>query len=218
MFISETRVLSCSLTPEKVFEIDRYKVTYAEPDGHRRKDDQTAPTRKALQSGSLPTGSSTLLKDADALGILEGGRASARDRSHIRDHSPSSGAWRITATHIQAATAFILFPMPTQDTASHRARYRGPRGRRAVDGGRDKRHRRICALEGVQARGALGDSPGERKDGLHIECSAMSKKYSGRHFDIHMRRRIDVPHHGTRRRSPMGTRGHPFVNYWMHNG
>jgi cysteinyl-tRNA synthetase len=64
------------------------------------------------------------------------------------------------------------------------------------------------------------DSPwGRGRPGWHIECSAMSEKHLGEHFDIHGGG-IDLifPHHENEiAQSVCAHGGHPFVNVWMHN-
>ncbi len=54
--------------------------------------------------------------------------------------------------------------------------------------------------------------------GWHIECSAMSMKYLGVHFDIHTGGIEHIPVHHTNEiaQSECAT-GFPYVNYWMHN-
>lgn len=54
--------------------------------------------------------------------------------------------------------------------------------------------------------------------GWHIECSAMSMKYLGAHFDIHTGGIEHIPVHHTNEiaQSECAT-GMPYVNYWMHN-
>jgi cysteinyl-tRNA synthetase len=54
--------------------------------------------------------------------------------------------------------------------------------------------------------------------GWHIECSAMSMKYLGDHFDIHTGGIEHIPVHHTNEiaQSECAT-GVPYVNYWMHN-
>jgi len=55
--------------------------------------------------------------------------------------------------------------------------------------------------------------------GWHIECSAMSMKYLGEHFDIHTGGIDHIPvHHTNEIAQSEGATGKPFVNYWMHNG
>lgn len=69
------------------------------------------------------------------------------------------------------------------------------------------------------------DSPwGRGYPGWHIECSAMSMKYLGRHFDIHTGGIDHVPvHHTNEIAQSEGAfteeerREGPWVNYWMHN-
>lgn len=54
--------------------------------------------------------------------------------------------------------------------------------------------------------------------GWHIECSAMSSKYLGEHFDIHTGG-IDnmFPHHENEIAQSEAASGKKFVNYWLHN-
>ncbi|MBA3550723.1 cysteine--tRNA ligase [Patescibacteria group bacterium] len=67
---------------------------------------------------------------------------------------------------------------------------------------------------------ALGfESPwGKGFPGWHIECSAMSKKYLGDHFDIHTGG-VDLAsiHHNNEIAQSECESGHTFVNYWLHN-
>ena len=59
---------------------------------------------------------------------------------------------------------------------------------------------------------------GKGRPGWHIECSAMSMKYLGRHFDIHAGG-IDLtfPHHENEIAQSEAFTGKKFVNYWFHN-
>src|SRR3989339_32032 len=54
--------------------------------------------------------------------------------------------------------------------------------------------------------------------GWHIECSAMSSKYLGQHFDIHCGGIDHIPVHHTNEiaQSEAAFGEHPWVNYWMH--
>jgi len=63
------------------------------------------------------------------------------------------------------------------------------------------------------------DSPwGKGFPGWHIECSAMSMKYLGEHFDIHTGGIDHIPIHHTNEiaQSECAT-GKKFVNYWVHS-
>lgn len=54
--------------------------------------------------------------------------------------------------------------------------------------------------------------------GWHVECSAMSKKYLGNHFDIHTGGIDHIPvHHTNEIAQSECANGEPFVNYWLHN-
>jgi cysteinyl-tRNA synthetase len=62
------------------------------------------------------------------------------------------------------------------------------------------------------------ESPwGKGRPGWHIECSAMSQKYLGQHFDIHTGG-IDnmFPHHENEIAQSEAACGQKFVNYWLH--
>ena len=59
---------------------------------------------------------------------------------------------------------------------------------------------------------------GKGRPGWHIECSAMSMKYLGEHFDIHTGGVDNIfPHHENEIAQSEGFTGQKFVNYWMHN-
>ncbi len=64
------------------------------------------------------------------------------------------------------------------------------------------------------------ESPwGNGRPGWHIECSAMSCKHLGNHFDIHAGGNdLIFPHHENEIAQSEGATGEKFVNYWMHFG
>lgn len=64
------------------------------------------------------------------------------------------------------------------------------------------------------------DSPwGKGFPGWHLECSAMSMKYLGEHFDVHTGGidHISIHHENEIAQSESATE-RPFVNYWLHHG
>src|SRR6266516_4434351 len=69
-----------------------------------------------------------------------------------------------------------------------------------------------------QGRDMTWESPwGPGFPGWHIECSAMSIKYLGEHFDIHTGGVDNIfPHHEDEIAQSEGFTGQPFVNYWVH--
>ena len=80
-------------------------------------------------------------------------------------------------------------------------------------------------LDFVLWKAAKPDEPwwdsawGKGRPGWHIECSVMSEKLLGHHFDIHGGGQdLQFPHHENEIAQSEGANGHPFVNYWMHNG
>ena len=64
------------------------------------------------------------------------------------------------------------------------------------------------------------DSPwGPGRPGWHIECSVMATKYLGDTIDIHGGGHdLPFPHHENEIAQSEAKTGHPFANYWMHNG
>lgn len=60
---------------------------------------------------------------------------------------------------------------------------------------------------------------GEGRPGWHIECSAMSTRCLGNHFDIHGGGMdLQFPHHENEIAQSEAATGECFVNTWMHNG
>ncbi len=64
------------------------------------------------------------------------------------------------------------------------------------------------------------DSPwGLGSPGWHIECSAMSIKFLGKHFDIHTGGEDNIfPHHEDEIAQSEAFSGEKFVNHWLHGG
>ena len=64
------------------------------------------------------------------------------------------------------------------------------------------------------------DSPwGPGRPGWHIECSAMSMKYLGEHFDIHGGGQdLIFPHHENEIAQSESATGKPLANFWTQNG
>ena len=60
---------------------------------------------------------------------------------------------------------------------------------------------------------------GMGRPGWHIECSAMSTKYLGDHFDIHGGgTELIFPHHENEMAQSEAATGQPYVNHWVHHG
>lgn len=90
-----------------------------------------------------------------------------------------------------------------------------------VDVGENKRDPLDFALWKAAKEGEPAwDSPwGQGRPGWHIECSVMSTKYLGDHFDFHGGGRdLLFPHHENERAQSCCGTGHDFVNFWLHNG
>jgi cysteinyl-tRNA synthetase len=84
-----------------------------------------------------------------------------------------------------------------------------------------KRHPGDFALwKGSKPGEPSWESPwGPGRPGWHIECSAMSMKLLGEHFDIHGGG-LDLvfPHHENEVVQSESYTGKPFATYWLHNG
>lgn len=90
-----------------------------------------------------------------------------------------------------------------------------------VEPGELKRDPRDFALwKSSPDEGVGWDSPwGYGRPGWHIECSAMSCKTLGGHFDIHGGGTdLVFPHHENEIAQSVAATGKPFANVWMHNG
>ena len=60
---------------------------------------------------------------------------------------------------------------------------------------------------------------GDGRPGWHIECSAMSTRCLGNHFDIHAGGMdLRFPHHENEIAQSVGATGDAFAELWMHNG
>lgn len=93
--------------------------------------------------------------------------------------------------------------------------------RRALEGQDEKRNAADFALWKKAQPEHIMRWPSPWSDGFpgwHIECSAMSTKYLGDHFDIHGGG-MDLlfPHHESEIAQSQGSCGHHPVKYWMHN-
>ncbi len=90
-----------------------------------------------------------------------------------------------------------------------------------VEPGELKRDPRDFALwKSSPDEGVGWDSPwGYGRPGWHIECSAMSCKTLGGHFDIHGGGAdLVFPHHENEIAQSVAATGQRFANVWMHNG
>ena len=89
-----------------------------------------------------------------------------------------------------------------------------------IGGKKNKTDFALWKFSGNEKRQQEWESPwGVGFPGWHIECSAMSMKYLGEHFDIHTGGMDHIPVHHTNEivQSEAAT-GKKFVNYWMHAG
>ena len=88
---------------------------------------------------------------------------------------------------------------------------------------REKKHNTDFALWKFSEKPGLRQQEWESPWGLgfpgwHIECSAMSMKYLGEHFDIQTGGEDHIPvHHTNEIAQSEASTGKKFVNYWMHS-
>ncbi|MCX6712942.1 MAG: cysteine--tRNA ligase, partial [Candidatus Vogelbacteria bacterium] len=98
----------------------------------------------------------------------------------------------------------------------------GQREGARVEVNHEKRNPTDFALWKFSPKGELRqqewESPwGKGFPGWHIECSAMSMKYLGHHFDIHTGGIDHIPvHHTNERAQSECATGEPYANYWLH--
>jgi cysteinyl-tRNA synthetase len=93
------------------------------------------------------------------------------------------------------------------------------RGERVADDEYEKEDVKDFVLwKAAKAGEPFWPSPwGQGRPGWHIECSAMSMKYLGEHFDIHTGAVDNIfPHHENEIAQSEAATGKPFVNVWLH--
>ena len=78
----------------------------------------------------------------------------------------------------------------------------------------------FCLWKGAKEGEPSWESPwGQGRPGWHIECSAMSTKYLGEHFDIHGGgTELIFPHHENEIAQHEAATGSAYVNHWVHHG
>jgi cysteinyl-tRNA synthetase len=78
----------------------------------------------------------------------------------------------------------------------------------------------FCLWKAAKEGEPAWESPwGPGRPGWHIECSAMSMKYLGEHFDIHGGgTELIFPHHENEITQAEAATGKPYVNHWVHHG
>jgi cysteinyl-tRNA synthetase len=78
----------------------------------------------------------------------------------------------------------------------------------------------FCLWKAAKEGEPYWESPwGKGRPGWHIECSAMSTKYLGEHFDIHGGgTELIFPHHENEIAQSEAASGGSYVNHWVHHG
>ncbi|KQW91421.1 cysteine--tRNA ligase [Massilia sp. Root418] len=163
-------------------------------------------------------------------------RAFQHDLAQLHIQAP--GVWARATEHIQEQIAFIAdierngytyrtadgiyFDTQRLERYGHLARLNiaGQQSGHRVDI-RDKRSATDFALwkfSGPEQRQMEWDSPwGRGFPGWHIECSAMSTRYLGALFDIHIGGEDHIPvHHTNEIAQHEACHSHPPARYWLH--
>ena len=145
----------------------------------------------------------------------------AGDRAHRRDHRDHPGADRQGVRLRVGRRRLFRRGQGPRVRQAQPPRPGGPAGRRRIEPSSLKRHPGDFALWKRSKPGEPSwESPwGPGRPGWHIECSAMSMKYLGQHFDIHGGG-LDLvfPHHENELVQSESYSGEPFASYWLHNG
>lgn len=163
------------------------------------------------------------MQDIEALNIPTNAYTFPRATDHIREQIGLISALEISG-HTYTITDGVYFDTSTFPAYASFAHLdiKGLQSGARVEENTEKKNITDFALwkfspEGEQ-RQMEWDSPwGRGFPGWHIECSAMSMKYLGEHFDIHTGGIDHIPVHHTNEiaQSECAT-GQPYVNYWMH--
>ena len=115
---------------------------------------------------------------------------------------------------------FDITKAPEYGKLSHRDPDALQAGARVEVGGLKRNPGDFALWKGSKPGEPAWDSPyGRGRPGWHIECSAMSLKLLGEHFDIHGGG-LDLvfPHHENEVVQSESYTGKPFASYWLHNG
>jgi cysteinyl-tRNA synthetase len=87
-----------------------------------------------------------------------------------------------------------------------------------VEANSEKKNPRDFALWKFNSEMGWETPWGKGFPGWHIECSGMSMKYLGEHFDIHTGGIDHIPiHHNNEIAQSENATGQKYVNYWLHN-
>lgn len=166
---------------------------------------------------------SAFMEDIESLNIPTNEYTFPRATDHIREQIGLIAALEIEGYAYRTGDGIYFDTSKFKDYASFaRLDVKGLQSGARVEENQEKRNITDFALwklspEGEQ-RQMEWDSPwGKGFPGWHIECSAMSMKYLGEHFDIHTGGIDHIPVHHTNEiaQSECAT-GKQYVNYWMH--
>ena len=157
----------------------------------------------------------------EALGRRRHRPHAPRHRAHRRDHRDHPGLIdKGFAYESGGDVYFDVTRAPEYGKLSHRDPEELQAGAR-IEPSALKRHPGDFALWKSSKPGEPSwESPwGPGRPGWHIECSAMSMKLLGQHFDIHGGG-LDLvfPHHENEVVQSESYTGEPFATYWLHNG
>ena len=221
-------------TIRRVFISAHYKVKYIiniTDVGHLVSDADTGEDK--LEKGALREGKTAweiaekyteaFMEDMETLGIPTKEYTFPRATNHITEQI------NLISTLVEKGNAYIISDGVYFDTGTFpnyadlgKLDIDGLRSGGRVEENIEKRNITDFALwkfsKQEEKRQMEWDSPwGKGFPGWHIECSAMSMKYLGEHFDIHTGGIDHIPvHHTNEIAQSEAATGKKFVNYWMH--
>lgn len=199
--------------------------------GHLTSDSDTGEDK--LEKGAKREGKSAwevaefyteaFMKDIEALGIPKKDYIFPRATDHIAEQIALIRTL-IEKGHAYTISDGIYFDTSTFPTYADFAHLdiEGLKSGARVEENKEKKNITDFALWKFspkdETRQMEWESPwGKGFPGWHIECSAMSMKYLGHHFDIHTGGIDHIPvHHTNEIAQSEGATGETYTNYWMH--
>lgn len=232
--IGNLRAYIIADTLRRMFIYNRYNVTHIiniTDVGHMVGDGDDGQDK--LEKGAIREGKNAweiakmytdaFLKDLESLSIPTNAYTFPRATDHIREQIALISALEISG-HTYTISDGVYFDTSTFKAYADFAHLdiEGLKSGARVEENTEKRNITDFALWKFsphnETRHMEWESPwGKGFPGWHIECSAMSMKYLGNHFDIHTGGIDHIPvHHTNEIAQSESVTGETYVNYWMH--
>jgi cysteinyl-tRNA synthetase len=162
----------------------------------------------------------TFFRDIDRLGLQRAERY-PRATDHIPEMQELTAKLieRGNAYESEGSVYFRIATFPDYGKLSGIDLTKARRGERVADDEYEKEDVKDFVLWKAEKPGepAWPSQWGRGRPGWHIECSAMSMKYLGNHFDIHTGAVDNIfPHHENEIAQSEAATGGPFVDIWIH--